>query len=547
MRGVSTDSRTLVPGDLFVAIRGQTFDGHDFVDDAVARGAVACMCCRGALPRVAAAPANDAQGTGIEPAQPCSSVVDAVRASAQDRGTIAPEGSCAPTVRVDRGGVVPCIEVDDTVAALGLWAAWYRRSVMARATAVVAVTGSNGKTTTKHMIHHVVGATYLGRCGARSFNNAIGVPLTLLSADAADRYLVVEIGTNAPGEVAELAAMASPDVAVITSIGEAHLEGFGNVAAVATEKASLLNHMRPGGVAMINVDHDAILPHVRACACPVTTFGVTPGAQIRADDVCGSLDGVTFVIETRRDDDAHATDRADPARRGVCGSRSAVGRYPCRLSFPGLHHAVNAAAAFAVARWFGLDPGAIADRLASYRTQDGRCAIRRHGGMTIIDDTYNANPSSMTAAITTLGTLAHDGRNRGRRVMVMGDMGELGPGRAGCHTRVVRDALAANIDVVMAVGPAMVNAARACAAGTEARRPHPGDVILCDDVDTAAAALRDTLEPGDIVWLKASRAVGLDRVVRSVATTFDERASQDGRPPRSDRTPTVGEGLLERV
>ncbi|MCH7703844.1 MAG: hypothetical protein IIB61_01930 [Planctomycetes bacterium] len=213
--GVSTDSRTLNRGDLFVPIRGPRFDGHAFVAQAVQRGAA---------------------GVLVDQRYDCEA---AARRS------------------------VAYMVVDDTTAALGRLAAAFRRDVMPASTTVVAVTGSNGKTTTKRMIDHVLRASIRGRCSPRSFNNAIGVPLTLLSAEQSDRYLVVEIGSNAPGEVAALAAIAAPDVGVITSVGEAHLERFHDLHGVVVEKTSLLEHVAPTGLCVVNGD-DAVLDKLEA-------------------------------------------------------------------------------------------------------------------------------------------------------------------------------------------------------------------------------------------------------------------------------------------
>ena len=204
--GVSTDSRSVAAGEVFFALTGERFDGHDFVAPALERGAAAA-------------------------------VVDQARAEALRDGLPA-----AATARL--------IGVEDVLAALGRLAAYHRQQLSAT---VIAVGGSNGKTTTKSMIHHILAGRRTGRASPKSFNNAIGVPLTLLSAEAADEYLVVEIGTNAPGEVAALAALARPNIAVITSIGEEHLEGLGDLSGVAAEECSLLNAMT-GGFAAVNVD-----------------------------------------------------------------------------------------------------------------------------------------------------------------------------------------------------------------------------------------------------------------------------------------------------
>ena len=435
VRGVTIDSRRVTPGDLFVAIRGERFDGHRFIAQAVADGAVACVCGRDAT------------------------------------------GPPAETAAVN-------FIVDDTVEALGCLAKYYRHEIMPPSTAVVAVTGSNGKTTTKRMIHHVLGAWLEGRSAPKSFNNKIGVPLTLLSSEPEDRYLIAEIGTNATGEVASLAAMVSPDVAVITSVGEAHLEGLGDVNAVAAEKASLLDHLRPDAFALVNTDRPEMQAHIpRDLSNRLMTFGFDARAELRVTRVRGTLRGTTFEL----------------------GSR-----YTVELPLPGPHHATNAAAAFAVSRWFGLAPADIVKRLSSFKPVEGRSGLIQIGDVMLVDDTYNANPASMAAAIE--GLRLGDGR---RRVFVMGDMYELGPQSASLHQRIVRLIHRAGIDVLVAVGEATVAATRVVTG-----RPGGTEIIHCEDADAACQTLMGVLSPGDTVWIKGSHAMQLDRVVSHLTAHY---------------------------
>ena len=230
--GVSTDSRTAQSGELFFALRGPRHDGHDHVAGALARGAVAAVVSRSRGPELVRAG------------------VDAAR----------------------------LILVEDPLAALARLAAFHRRQAPAD---VIAVVGSNGKTTTKEMIGHILGERMRGRCSPKSYNNAIGVPLTLLSTEAADDFLVVEIGTNAPGEVAQLAELVEPDMAVITSVGEEHLERLGDLEGVAAEECSVLRRVRQGGFAAVNIDSPFVRPHVDACGLKLATFGLEPAADLR--------------------------------------------------------------------------------------------------------------------------------------------------------------------------------------------------------------------------------------------------------------------------
>jgi len=429
IRRVTTDSRDVRPGDLFFALRGERFDGHRFVGEASAKGALACVC------------------------------------------------ACGATPAVDTGPPVPLLWVENTVAALGRLAAHYRRSVMSVGTVVVAVTGSNGKTTTKCMIDHVLGGSLRGRASPKSFNNHIGVPLTLLSADADDRYLVVEVGTSAPGEIASLAAMASPDAAVITSIGEAHLQGLGSLEDVAAEKASLLQHVRPGGFAVVNIDQPEIRPQLaHTTGLRVVTVGTDVNARLRVADRRSSIDHTTFTLD---------------------------GRFTVELPMPGAHHAMNAAAAFAVARWLGIACEQIIERLRTFVPPEGRTRRFEIGDLTLIDDAYNANPASVVAAIEALCSAGS-----ARRVLVLGDMLELGGGSGSYHVRMVKAAVEAGIEVLIAVGPMTAAAARSLDKSAPGTQVYP-----CDNAQAACAILDVVLAPGDTVWVKASRGMRLDRVV----------------------------------
>lgn len=431
--GVTIDSRDVKAGDLFFAFPGANVDGHRFVADALQKGAAACVCTRAGL--------------------------DAY-ASQWMSG--------------------PCLIVDDVAGALVRLAGHYRREVMSIATAVVGVTGSNGKTTTKSMIDHVLSASFPGRAAPRNFNNLIGVPLTLLSAEADDRYLVVEIGSNSRGEVQLLGELASPNAAVITSVGEAHVEGLGDMAGVAKEKGSLLRCVRHDGLAVVNIDEPEIHPYLEGASCAkVWTLGADPGARLCVSQAKGDLSVTRFILD---------------------------GRFSIELPMPGLHHATNAAAAFAVARWFGMPPEDIIERLKSFVPPEGRTRRIEVGGITIIDDTYNANPASMCAAIKTL--CQHDA---GRRILVMGDMLELGSAGAAHHERVLRSALDAGVEVLVAVGEAM-----ASAAANVRNKTGCGEIVVCADASEAGDALVARLKSADAVWIKGSRLMGLDAMVRDL-------------------------------
>jgi UDP-N-acetylmuramoyl-tripeptide--D-alanyl-D-alanine ligase len=463
VRRVVIDSREVAEGDLFFAIRGENFDGHAFVRQALQAGAVACVCARSSRNLV---------------------------------GRVHPER---------------CIWVDDTVVALGCLAGHYRRRVLPPSTTLIAITGSNGKTTTKRMVHHVLSGVLKGRASPRSFNNHIGVPLTLLSAGANDRYLVVEIGTNSRGEVASLASIVEPDVAVVTSIGEAHLEGLGGIEGVADEKSSLLDHVRVNGFAVVNTDRQELMPFLsRGAHVRVLSFGSHPLARLRIERLDSGI--------------GHSRFRLD-------------GRYVVELAMPGAHHASNATAAFAVGRYFGMDPAVIIERLAMFAPPDGRTTLKRLPGLTLVDDTYNANPASMAAAVETLCR-----QKEGRRVFVMGDMWELGAVSEEAHRRLVHLVCAAGVEVLVAVGPMTTAAVEAVGQPSSAAR-----VFCFPDAETADEHLSELLQPGDTVLLKGSRAMKLDVIVGGLEKRLQRAAStqrkgekasarQSGRVPKPQKS-----------
>ena len=442
VRRVTTDSRDVMRGDLFVAIRGERFDGHAFIQQAVDAGIVGVLC---------------------------------------DRAWY--ESAESEAVRRD----VCCVVVDDTIEGLGKLASYYRSKVMPVTTVVVGVTGTNGKTTTKSMLHHVLGATLPGRAAPRSFNNHIGVPLTLLSAEAGDRYLIVEIGSSAPGEIDSLSAMAKPHVGVITSIGEAHLEGFGGIEGVVREKTALLRHVAADGLVVVNIDRSEIRDTIaKSVHTRLITIGSHSSAKLSVADARGDIHHTTFELD---------------------------GRFHVELPMPGLHHATNAAATFAVARWFGLPPEMILKSLRTVPPLEGRTRVLDLGRVTIVDDSYNANPSSTDAAVHTLSTTVST-----RRVMVIGDMLELGDEAVAWHRRTLRGVLETGIEWLVAVGPL-------CAAAAVGLDTGGDRVALCEDASSAYQLLQSQLLPGDTVWVKGSRAMRLDCLVDQLAARFDRETA----------------------
>lgn len=446
--GVSTDSRSTRPGEIFFAIQGERHDGHAFVGQAFRAGALAAVVSR------------------------------AGRAGA---GTAGSDGDAC------------LIVVDDTVAALGRLAAYHRRQLAAR---VIAVVGSNGKTTTKALIDHVLGERFAGRSSPKSFNNAIGVPLTLLSAVAADEYLVVEIGTNAPGEVAALAAIAQPDAAVVTSIGEEHLEGLVDLDGVAAEECSVLTALDRGGFAAVNIDDPRTWRHV-------APFRPRVGAAFdREDAALPAAPGATLVTFGR---EASADLVVSECRYAAPWLAFTLNRrFPYRLRTPAPHMALNATAAIAVGRRFGLEHTELARRLESFEPPAWRSQVERVRGAVVINDAYNANPSSAAAALETLSNVA----GRARRIVVFGEMRELGPRSAELHAAMAERIRRAGVDAVVLVGGAAALMRDALTGSADGPEVH-----AVPDAESAGAWLSRHLGEGDVALLKASRAVGLERAL----------------------------------
>jgi UDP-N-acetylmuramoyl-tripeptide--D-alanyl-D-alanine ligase len=422
---VTSDSRRVAPGDLFVALKGPRFDGHDFVAQSRERGAVAAM----------------------------------VAAAWADGGP-----------KVD----VPLIVVEDTRLGLGALAAHWRGKF---AIPLAAITGSNGKTTVKEMLATILRAT----CGEAAvlategnLNNDIGLPLTLLRLRDTHRCVVTEMGMNHPGEIAYLTRIAQPTVALINNAQAAHLEGLGSVEAVARAKGEIFQGLSAQGTAVINAD-DAYAAFWKrlAAAHRILTFGLERDADVSA----------SYVLAPQGSD---------------LRLNTPAGSIAVHLEVPGKHNVRNALAAVAAALAMQVPLAAIAAGLEGFRGVGGRLQ-RRSGccGSTVIDDTYNANPDSMRAAIDVLAGLS------GKRVLVMGDMGELGKEAAARHQEIGKVAKAAGIDMLYGLGEMSRCAVEAFGEGAR----H------FDGVDALVAALLPTLDEKTVVLVKGSRFMRMERVV----------------------------------
>jgi UDP-N-acetylmuramoyl-tripeptide--D-alanyl-D-alanine ligase len=421
--GVSTDSRTIHPGDLFVPLRGPNFDGHEFLMQAVRRGAAACL--------------------------------------SED---------------VLAGYPVPVIGVHNTLTALGDLAASYRRAFPGP---VVAVTGSSGKTTTKDMLHAILALHGPGLATEGNFNNLVGLPLTLFKMMPSHRWAVLEMGMSARGEIARLAEIAAPGVGIVTNIGPAHLEGLQTLEGVARAKGELFAALPSGGTAVINADDDRVRELPVANGVQRLWFGLNPAATVRAETIRSDGEGVNFELILPN------------------------GRYPVKLAVPGRHNVANALAAAAAALVLEIPAELIVRGLQTFRARAGRMeTVRLADGSLLLDDSYNANPLAVKAA---LEALAESGT--GRKIAVLGDMLELGEAAADLH-REVGAAAASRADYLIVLGAqAEATAAGARTAGMAADR-----VRVVADHEAAIAMVRTWLRPGDSILVKGSRGMRMDQV-----------------------------------
>jgi UDP-N-acetylmuramoyl-tripeptide--D-alanyl-D-alanine ligase len=441
--GVSTDTRTVGPGSLFVALKGESFDAHDFLAGAFEAGAAAAVVSR------------------------------------------IPEG--AP--RDGRYYVV-----DDTLHALGRLGRHRRRALAAK---VVAVAGSNGKTTTKDLLRAALSPRWRVHATTGNLNNQVGVPLTLLAAPEDAEVLVVETGTNEPGEITLLGAIVEPDAAVITSIGEEHLEGLGSVAGVLEEELSILRHLRPGGVAVVAEEPGEL---------PEGAERIVGGMRLRVAGLGEAADV-----------------RPDAGQAGIEVLPGGATRWSFRgvridVPLPGMHNVRNALVALGVSTELGVPVEESAKAIAAMAAPKMRSEWLRVGTLDVLADCYNANPPSTRAALELLASLP----SAGRKVAVIGTMRELGGHAEGLHRSVgalAAEKLGNGIDLLVATGdfvPAL------------AEYEDDARVVAVEDPLEAYASLRPRLNGGETVLLKGSRGVALERLLPLLERDF--AGAPDGAP-----------------
>ena len=433
LAGVSTDSRTLVAGALFVALKGERFDAHDYLADAAKAGAAAAV--------VSAARAGD----------PCP---------------------------------IPRLAVSDPLAALGALAHVHRARFPIP---VVGVTGSNGKTTTREMIAAILGTRGPVLKTEGNLNNEVGVPLTLFGLGPDHRAAVIEMGMSNPGEIGRLAAIAMPQVGVVTLAAAAHLAGLGTVDRVADAKAELYFGLPDSGIAVVNADDARMLERARKSGRRMVTFS---GSQGRRGDVVvlaitsQGVDGLRFVL--------------------------GIGNREVPVHIPGLvgaHNAQNAAAAAAAGTVLGCTDREIVRGLAEVRPVGRRLRVEElPSGVRLVDDCYNANPSSMSAGLRTVVELAAGG---GRPVAVLGDMLELGAEEEPSHRALGEEAARTGVRALAAFGPRSRTTA-------EAARAAGLDAFHTEELPALVAWAAGNLRPGDVLLVKGSRGMKLERLVETL-------------------------------
>ncbi len=417
--GCSIDSRTLQQQNLFIAIQGENFDGHDFIDKATASGATALL------------------------------------------------------VHKEIETTLPTLIVKDTRKAMGRLARAWREEL---GIPLVAITGSNGKTTVKEMTRAILSTIADVYATQGNMNNDIGVPLTLFALGPEHQYGVIEMGANHPGEITWLSSMARPNVAVITQCAPAHLEGFGSIDGVANAKAEIYSGLDASGTAIINADDNyADFWKGISQSYKQRTFAIdNPHADFRAVNINNTGDGIAFSLVT------------------------ATGETEIKLPIPGRHNVMNALAAAACCVSIGIEPAVISKGLENMQGVKGRLQIATgHKGCRVIDDTYNANPTSLSAAVNVLMSYP------GKHLLVLGDMGELGDTATELHADAGNMAREAGVDRLLSLGELSQQASHA----------FGSDEDHFQDISSLNAALLNTIDAETTVLVKGSRSMKMERVV----------------------------------
>jgi UDP-N-acetylmuramoyl-tripeptide--D-alanyl-D-alanine ligase len=431
--GVSTDSRTTQAGDCFFAIPGENFDGHDYVSDAFAKGAVCAVVSR--------------RLDDEELADKC------------------------------------LLRVEDTIKALGDLAAEYRRQAGFK---VVAITGSAGKTTTRQITYHALSRRFHVYQSPKSFNNKIGLPLTLLGADPHDQIVIAELGSNHPGEISYLTRIAAPDIALVTNVYPAHLEGFGDLQTIVQEKLSISEGLTPDGTLIINADFGQLVDACRAKGAGFAAFGKSDGSDYQASNI--RSDGLS--------------------------SRFAIDSTEIHLPLAGPGNVENALAAWVVCSRLGLTIDDFAQAVKTLSPVSMRAEPVQIGTLTVLKDCYNANPASMTNALDILAKL--DSAQKRRLVFVCGDMAELGQQAEHLHAELGTCIAQAGVQLLLAVGKFAKTAAETAKTSAE----YNLQTKCFEDATSACNNLHEFVRDYDIILVKGSRVARLETVVEKLKELF---------------------------
>jgi UDP-N-acetylmuramoyl-tripeptide--D-alanyl-D-alanine ligase len=435
---VSIDSRTIKAGECFFAIAGKNFDGHNYVAEVLAKGA-ACAVIEREIPGV----------------------------NLSDERILL---------------------VSDTIKALGDFAR-HDRKISSRK--VVAITGSVGKTTTRSIIFKVLSEHFKVYQSPKSFNNNIGLPLTLLGAGPHDQIVIVELGTNHPGEISLLTNIACPDIALITTVQPAHLEGFGTLDAITQEKLSIVEGLSPEGVLIINADCDSLVSLCQQKGIKYVSFGQSQTADYRPQNIRYESLASRFTIDGRE----------------------------IFLPLPGPGNIQNATAAWAVCSRFGLTIEQFAKDIATASAVSGRAEMLQIGTLTVLNDCYNANPASMSNALAILSNIDPTGSRR--RVFICGDMGELGEQSESLHIELGQNVAKAQVNVMLAAGPL----SKIAAESAKIHSQNNIEINSYNDTISTCNNLHEIIKDYDIILVKGSRSAGLEAVVAKLKEYFSTGVS----------------------
>jgi UDP-N-acetylmuramoyl-tripeptide--D-alanyl-D-alanine ligase len=436
-RGVSIDSRTIKKGNLFVAIPGERFDGHQFVLEAAKKGASLVIMSK----------------EKINP------------------------------LEKKKLNKIPVVLVEDTKKALREIAAWHRNKFEIP---TVAVTGTNGKTTTKDMIAEVLSSKFKVLKSIKSYNNLVGVPLTLFELDQDTQVLVMELGMSSPGEIGILTKIAKPNLGVITNIAPAHLESLESLEKIAQAKFELLDNMPSPYTAVLNADDEFLAKKIKELKEKTISFGIKNKADFKADELTTSDAGhVGFKVN---------------------------GKLNINLKLLGEHNVYNALAAFAVGSLLGVDELKIKESLERYTPTELRMELVRIGNIRVLNDSYNANPVSMEKALKTLKQI----KSEGRKIAVLGDMLELGEKTFDYHFELGRSVVESGVDLLLTVGKLSF----AIGQGAKEYGMSPEKIFAFDNNEKVSSYLVENVKAGDLVLIKGSRKMKLEEVVLSLKTLY---------------------------